>query len=92
MDKQQRESDLKVLRKIREVLEEGRIGRALILVNREIQAKAMPLEGEIEKARIDAEREATGHASTRKFNKDAEDFRLQEEAHAKLAKEKADAS
>ena len=42
MDQEQRESDLKALRKIREVIEEGRIGKALVLINRVIQDKAMP--------------------------------------------------
>ena len=42
MDQKQREHDLKALRKIRDVIEEGRIGRALVLINREIQDKALP--------------------------------------------------
>ena len=42
MEQNQREKDLKALRKIRDVLEEGKIGRALVLINREIQSKALP--------------------------------------------------
>ena len=41
VEQKQREGELKALRKIRDMLEEGRIGRALVLINREIQEKAL---------------------------------------------------
>ena len=58
MDQTQRESDLKALRKMRDVLEEGYIGRALVLVNRAIQAKAIILSDAQLRARISREETA----------------------------------
>ena len=42
MDQKQREKELKGLRKLREAVEEGQIGKALVLVTRIIQEKSLP--------------------------------------------------
>ena len=101
MDQKQKEKELKALRKLREAVEEGQIGKALVLVTRIIQEKALadPTHLTDGKAMAAYDKRFPPNREIREGDKEREeknpyaktpavqraDFEAQEEAHAELA-------